>query len=383
MADRPRILIAGGGIGGLALAQALRRDDQDVVVFERDPTPEVRNQGYRIHIDADANAALQACLAPPLHTTMCSSSGVSSSLVAFYSPQLELVNSLTLPATDGEITHMDRSTFRKVLLTGLDDVVRFGRTVSGFDVTPAGRVRVSLADGGVEEGDLLVGADGARSAICRQLLPHASVRDLGLRCIYGRIPLDDTTRALLPEDFHRGTIWVADDNDCGAGFAPMQFRTRPEEASDYLMVTLFTTATRLGIPGEDEYRRLAAPELRRITADLTGHWHPRLREVFDRTPADSLLPIPIRAGERVAPWPAGPVTVLGDAIHLMPPTGGVGTSAAMQDAATLAGELRKAAEQGRTLVDAVAAYERVMLPRGFDIIDGALKTAALMFGREF
>ena len=61
MSKRPRILIAGGGIGGLALAHALRRGGlHEVAVYEKEPAPAIRNQGFRIHIDAEGNAALRA-----------------------------------------------------------------------------------------------------------------------------------------------------------------------------------------------------------------------------------------------------------------------------------------------------------------------------------
>ena len=83
---------------------------------------------------------------------------------------------------------------------------------------------------------------------------------------------------------------------------------------------------------------------------------------------------------RVEEWPAGPVTLLGDAIHTMPPTGGIGASTALQDAATLAGELSAVARDEKPLVEAIAAYERAMLVRGFQNVDQGLHKAGLMFG---
>jgi 2-polyprenyl-6-methoxyphenol hydroxylase-like FAD-dependent oxidoreductase len=74
--------ISGGGLGGLALAHALRRGGLDVAVYERDPSPRLRNQGYRIHIDRDGNAALAACLPPEVLDLVRRTSGVSGDLVA-------------------------------------------------------------------------------------------------------------------------------------------------------------------------------------------------------------------------------------------------------------------------------------------------------------
>jgi 2-polyprenyl-6-methoxyphenol hydroxylase-like FAD-dependent oxidoreductase len=57
-----QVLIAGGGVGGLGLAQGLRRAGIEVTVFERDPAIAVGQQGYRIHLNADGDAALRRCL---------------------------------------------------------------------------------------------------------------------------------------------------------------------------------------------------------------------------------------------------------------------------------------------------------------------------------
>lgn len=370
MSDSPRIIIAGAGVGGLALAQALHQGGLDVVVYERDPTPTTRNQGYRIHIDTNGNAALRACLPPTTFDLIRRTSGHNGDRLAMYTHHLHQTMARTFPGIpDSEITNVDRNTFRQGLLTGLADNVHFGRTITGYRITESGRVRVDFAEGGHDDGDLLVGADGVGSTIRRQLLPHAVVRDLDLRCLYGR-----TTNAVLPDDFDRGFVWVADDAGTGAGFAPMRFRSRPDGASDYVMTTLVVTRQRLGIPDDDLYR-LAPDELWQIAVKLTANWHPAVRDLFAYADGDTFFPITIRAGVRVEPWEPGPVTLLGDAIHPMPPTGGVGANTALRDAATLAGELLS----DRPLVDAVGAYERVMRPRGFDTVDDSLRMAAQMF----
>jgi 2-polyprenyl-6-methoxyphenol hydroxylase-like FAD-dependent oxidoreductase len=363
-----RILIAGAGIGGLALAQALRKkSDHDVVVYERDPSPRTRNQGYRLHLDPDGNAALRACLPTEVLDLVRRTSGVKGDLVAGFDQRLTRTFAQEFPGIpDEEITHVDRETFRRGLLTGLEETVHFGRTVVGY--APAGRgVTVRLADGGTDSGDLLVGADGYHSAIRRQLLPQATVRDLGLRCVYGRMVLDGTTDALVPADFDRGFCWVAGDNGFGAGFAPVRFRTRPDESTtDYLMITLVGSADRI----DDT---LAPQGLQRLAVEATAQWHPTLRELFVR--GEAFFPITIRAAERFAPWEPGPVTLLGDAAHTMPPTGGVGANTALRDAADLAEALLADPAHGN------AAYERVMLPRGFDTVEHSLRIADQLLTR--
>jgi 2-polyprenyl-6-methoxyphenol hydroxylase-like FAD-dependent oxidoreductase len=377
MTYETRILIIGGGIGGLTLAHALRCGGLDVAVYERDPSPLLHNQGYRIHIDRDGNSALAACLPPEVLDLVRRTSGVNGDLVAGYTHQLEQVMAQTFPPTgDDEITCVDRYTFRQGLLTGLADAVHFGRTVTGYQVLASGRVRVDFAEGGTDEGDLLVGADGVGSAVRRLLLPHARVRDLGVRCLYGRMELTAATDPLVPKDFDRGFSWVSDRTGYGAGFAPVRFRTRPESgASDYLMTVLTATPNRMGVPDEKLFR-MSPEEIWALTVEATAGWHPTVRELFAHADPGTFFPITIRAGERVDAWEPGPVTLLGDAIHTMPPTGGVGANTALRDAATLASELTG----GTSLVDAVAAYERVMLPRGFEVVDSSLRMAGQLFG---
>lgn len=380
MSDTRRVLIAGGGVGGLTLAHALRHNGIEVVVYEQDATPTTREQGYRIHIDANGNAALRFCLSAETFDLVRDTSGANDDTLGSYTHWLREVMTRHFPGvTDELITCVDRDAFRRALLTGLDDAVRFGTTVAGYRVTGSGRVRVEFAEGGADEGDLLVGADGIGSAVRRQLLPQADVKDLGTRCVYGRMTLTEKTEALIPEPIRHGFNWIADETGCGAGFAPVRFRSRPDGNADYLMVTLLATPERLGVTDE-QLSDHPAQRLGEIAANAVRDWHPQLRELFTHADPETFFPITMRAGERVEAWRSGPVTLLGDAIHTMPPFGGVGANTALQDAATLAGELLSAARGEQSLIDAVAAYENIMLPRGFDTIDSSLQLAVQMFG---
>lgn len=376
MPQNTRILVAGGGVGGLALAQALHHAGLDVVVYEQDPTPRTRNQGYRIHIDPTGNAALVDCLPPDVLAVLRATSGRNGDLVTTFTTDLRQVFTQQFPDIPADqLTAVDRNTFRQGLLTGLKDVVRFGHTVSGYQVTGSGRVRVEFAEGGSDEGDLLVGADGVGSAIRRQLLPETVVNDFGLRCVYGRMPL---TNPLSPEEFERGLCWVSGGSTCGAGFGTVRFRTPVDGTQDYLMVTLVATPDHLGVT-DDRLFRMSSEKLWKLSTDTVADWHPTIHEIYARADTGSFFPITFRISEQIPAWTPGPVTLLGDAVHTMPPTAGAGANTALADAATLADEILAAARAGKSLIDAVAAYQAIMLPRGFAAIDRSRRLAAQMF----
>jgi 2-polyprenyl-6-methoxyphenol hydroxylase-like FAD-dependent oxidoreductase len=61
-----RVIVAGGGISGLLLAQGLKRSGIECVVLEREPADR-RRSGYRLTLDADGGNALEACLPSELY----------------------------------------------------------------------------------------------------------------------------------------------------------------------------------------------------------------------------------------------------------------------------------------------------------------------------
>ncbi len=344
--------VIGAGLGGLATAQGLVRAGYAVTVYERDPDPDSRRQGYRLHVDARAGQALAECLAEPLVRAFLATCGRPSTRVTVMTKQMRVLRTVAAPDRDPDdlsrlSTSVNRKTLRDVLATGLDQRVHYGSALVGFD-SGDDVIRLRFADGRSAAADIVIGADGVHSAVRRQLLPAAAVTETGTRIIYGKTLLRGPAPDLLPEPMRHGFTAIIDGR-VGMAAGPVQFRTPPGDvglspADDYLMWALTADTARFPVPldGLD-----AAGAARSRAGRMTAAWHPDLRRLIDSADVDETFQIAVRTSHPVPPWPPGPITVLGDAIHAMSPARGSGANTALQDAALLVRELRGARATAR------------------------------------
>ncbi|WP_180990470.1 FAD-dependent oxidoreductase [Streptomyces noursei] len=388
-----RVLIAGAGVGGLALAQALRQAGLAVTVFERTPTVRADRRGYRININRVGGDALAACLPKELFRLyLATSNDEARARVAVFDHRMHPLYATDVgidgTATPRDHTGVNRLTLRQIMLAGLEREVRFGQEVVGFEQTPD-RVRVLLADGSTAEGDLLVGADGVGSAVRAGLLPDVRTRDTGVRCLWGRTTLSPALRDRLPAPlFDRVAVTVAPQGHIGIWGAYRARRPHAEAAAavtpavsldpepDYLMWVLS------GEPGgpfadEEQWRTASPAELHRHAADATAGWHPALHQAVREAVPEDCFVQNVRVADQPPAWPAGRVTLLGDAIHPMSPAGGTGANTALRDAAALADKLT-AVRHPAGLASAVDAYETEMRRYGF-----AAVAESLHYGERF
>ena len=366
-----RVAVAGAGVGGLALAQGLRRAGLDVRVFERGAPG---RQGYRLHLDARAGIALARCLPPELFDLVLATASRPGRRFTVLSARRLGVRFETVgdPAADPDrpetlSTSVDRGTLLAILGTGLD--IGFGREVTGFEAGPE-EVTVRFADGGTLRADVLVGADGVHSAVRRQLLPAAEVVDTGIRVIYGRSPLE-AVRSVLPPAMADGFVAIVGGH-AGLATGVVEFRRPPAEAGlppvgDYVMWGLSAPGRRL-----PDLTGMSPVDLHAVAVRAVRSWHPDVRALVGRAAADQTFRVRVRSSVRVPPWPPSRVTLLGDAIHAMSPARGSGANTALTDAGRLAAALSGAGDE---VVAAIGAYEEGMRDYGFAAVEASRTVA--------
>jgi 2-polyprenyl-6-methoxyphenol hydroxylase-like FAD-dependent oxidoreductase len=394
------VLIIGGGIGGLCLAQGLKRAGVSFAVYERDRDRTDRLEGYRLNINPAGSRALHACLSPPIWDAFVATSGDPGGGFGFVTERLETLavvgQSGRWGATSDPVESqypVDRVTLRGLLLTGLGDNVHFSKQFERFDMNPDGRVVAHFTDGATATGDVLVGADGADSRLRARYLPEARQIDSGALGVGLKLPLTERTNSWLPPRFAQGSNmvlapdpfflftsvfrrkpdWAARLNDIGrrAGISDLRAdlltNTGPGY-QDYLLLAF--NGQRAIFP--PEVRDLDQSDLVQIVEKLVAGWHPSLSRMVAEADPDSVMLVPLKASVPIEPWPSTNVTVLGDAVHRMPPVGGLGGNTALRDASLLARQLAGVSRGEMSLVPAIHQYESEMRRYGFDAVQAAL-----------
>jgi salicylate hydroxylase len=377
-----QVAIIGGGIGGLTLAQGLKEAGVSVAVYERDLTPTDRLQGYRVHIDPTGSRALHACLPPHLFDAFTRTCGRPGRAVRFLTERMEVILTLdtAFADTDPIAKHrsVSRMTLRQVLLSGLDDIIQFGKAFTHYETKPDGRILAHFEDGTTAESDLLVAADGGGSRVRRQFLPLAERVDTGVVGIAGKVFLDEAGESIAPILLDglslvsaKGGLglFVALQELGGASAGPIggNEESAPsgnhfDNTRSYLMWALSARREAFGVNGIEGRD---GESLRTIALGMTAPWDDALRALVRLADPSTISAIPIRTSVPVAPWPTGRVTLIGDAIHSMTPYRGIGANVALKDAVRLRDALVAARHGERDLIAAIHAYEADMIRYGF------------------
>lgn len=319
-----RVLVVGGGIGGLTTAIGLRQVGAEVSLIEKSSA--FSPVGAGITIQANANAVFQA-----LGIFLDPEDVISIGKFRMINGKGQVLlqgDSEALPV-DFASMNVHRADLHKNLLRLAEGIpLRLGVALESLQVTNDG-VEVTLSNGETEQWDVVVGADGIHSTVRQALLGDnaCAVRYSGQTCwrfachAPGRVPTVTTERwrpgqrvGAVPLSRERVYVYMVESAPAGT----------PQPGSEHVDVL----------------------------REHFGNWHSEvdaILEVMD----DS---VPVHHGDlnehKEIHFGKGRVVLLGDAAHAMTPNLGQGAGMAIEDAAALTLLWQ---EQPENLAEALAA----------------------------
>jgi len=324
-----RILVVGAGVGGISVARGLLRDGHHVTVFEQ--RPDARAGGGAVTIWPNGATVLEQ-----LGVDMDGAGQLLSTVRVVTSAGRPLV-ALDLTAIVDRLGASVRMVPRRVLLERLlagfpTDHIQYDRRAAKVASTPDG-VRVEFANGSVVEGDLLIGADGLHSKI-RDVVGARDAEPTGWCSWQGLATLPyvaDKHVALLAIGEHGNLgLWPAGGTDVQWWF---------------------------DLPWSDGFIRPERP-IDVIREHFTG-WCDAVDGVLAMLTDDDLADSPYPHFRHPIPGPGqGPLTLLGDAAHTMPPTLAQGTNQALLDTMVLCKALADSGKTNGDLSKALRWYEK-------------------------
>ncbi len=331
------VLIAGGGIGGLTLGVALRRAGIAFRIFER--APAMLKVGAGISMQSNAMLAFRTLGID----TRVAAAGQQINRGAILSPQNEEINSMLVKeaaeAAGAPMITLHRGLLQDVLHHEVgDDCLTLGAKVEGYRDGPEG-VFVKLADGTEVRGDLLVAADGLRSAVRAQMLHEPAPRYSGYTSWRGVCEVSDGVQPdFTSESWGQGGRF---------GVVPIG------NGQTYWFAT--ANAPEHGVDQPDARTEL----LKRFSG-----WHAPIPQLIQNTPNSAIMRTDIHDRPPIQQWAQGRVVLLGDAAHPMTPNMGQGGCQAVEDAVVLARCLAVEAE----LPAALARYQSLRVKRANDFV---------------
>jgi 2-polyprenyl-6-methoxyphenol hydroxylase-like FAD-dependent oxidoreductase len=374
------VAIAGAGLSGLCLAQYLTRAGVDVHVYERDQSPFVRRQGYRIILDRYGLEALRESLPRPLYRLALTTGDEPGGHLRFTDSRLRDAFTITFKDEPHATRQVDRATLRSILQTGLDGRIHYGKVAAGVDGGGPAGLRLRFSDGGAAPATVVVAADGVGSALRAQLMPGADPENTAMAGVYGLSPLRRNGESIIPDALRTsGVLAIADQPGRAFFFTSMRFGESPREAFarvapgsfaptgyDYVMwgLLLRQEEVPIGVRGD----LLALGDL---AARRSADFHPLIRRLVDTAELDATVLNLFTTGRRPRRWAVPRATMMGDAVHAMPPFGAHGGNTALRDAALLGRRLVEAWESGTPIEEAIAGYQDEMVTYAFRAVDTA------------
>jgi 2-polyprenyl-6-methoxyphenol hydroxylase-like FAD-dependent oxidoreductase len=319
-----RVIIIGSGIAGLAAAIALRKVGTDVTLYER--APELREVGAGISLWANALRALDYLDAGE-SVRRVSLKMTRSEMRARNGHKIQM--RLDAPALEKKtgLPEIVRMVHRADLVGALAahlpaGVAKYGHECAGVDLYETSAT-VRFTNGHVDDADVVIGADGIRSAVRAAILGPDEPRYSGYTCWRGICP-----RPAGIEPGYVGEWW-------GRG-QRLGITTIPGDR-------VYWFATRNAAPNGH------APDERAYLQSIFAGWAEPGPTIFATTAPDHIFRNDIIDRPPNRPWSKGRAGLIGDAAHSTTPNLGQGGCTAIEDAVVLARHLATSPDPARAL----------------------------------
>ncbi len=341
----PRVMIVGGGIGGLFAANAMIANGLDVTVYEQ--APALGEIGAGVYVTPNSVRQLERVGLGGAVEKFGARVGGGSRYLRFDGTPIAPVQ-VTDASGWNACFGMHRADFIELLATPLPTgVVNCGHRATGFEQTDD-VARVTFANGVTAEADVVVAAEGIHSELRPHVFPPSKPVFHGTIAYRGLV-----ARERLPG-------WPADCWEMWAG-PSKHFLTFPVRHGTLLNYVGF-------VPTDEQMKESwSAPgNPDTLRAEFDG-WDPRIGDLL--TQVETCFRWALYDREPLPTWTKGRLTLLGDAAHPMLPHLGQGANQAIEDGMALATIL--ANTEHATLPDALSAYERLRRERVAQIQLGA------------
>lgn len=338
------ITIIGGGIGGLKLARILYVKGIPAKVYESDASPNARTQGGQLDIhDYNGQIALKEA---KLWDEFTSIIHEGADAVRFLDTDGNIL--LDLPSDDSNVRpEVLRGDLRKILINSLpSDMIIWDKKVRNVQEIADGKYQVDFQDNTSIVSNILVGADGAWSKV-RKVLTDVKPEYAGTTFLDAYLYNVD--------EKYPATAKIIGSGSCFA-LSPNKGMTAHREPNDTIHTYIQLNCAEEWIKNIDFTDKQASIDT--ISSQFEG-WAPELLSLIVDSETQ-IVPRMIYALPDKHRWtPKSGITLIGDAAHLMAPSG-EGANLAMIDAYDLA----NAIENNYNNIDtAIEEYENKMYPR--------------------
>jgi salicylate hydroxylase len=359
-----KVLIAGAGIGGLTAASCLMKAGYDVDVFEQAPV--LSEVGAGIQMSANAmhvlndlgmgEAIARMAVRPGAYVFRLHDTGEEISRFSLADEHLRLHKA--------PYNQLHRADLHDVLAAKAREfkpnVVRLNSRVVGFEET-ADRVRVRLSSGETVDGDLLIGADGVKSAVRAQIAGADHAVYTGDAAWRLTLPAEQLPPGFMGQVM---SVWM------GPGAHVVCYYLRAGALLNFV-----------GLVETDEVSEeswTAKFPWEKLKADFRG-WHPDIQLIIDKAEKDQCFRWSLFYRPPITNWSTQRATMLGDAVHATLPYLAQGAAMAIEDGAVLTRALRKS---GDDVAAALQLYQRNRIERTSRIVKGSSANRDLFHLRD-